>query len=210
MSEVPFRSALAHRSDRNEAVGLSIRMREIGDRAMIDLRGLTSDRRFMAGVQDVIGVPLPKNPRTSVTAGDLAVLWTSIDQWLITAQRARATPLADALREKLQASHCLITDMSDARSIFRLQGDNVREVLNKGTSVDFTSGELGAGVVRRILFAQVAAMVHAVSEGPDVIDLYVFRSYADHAWRYLLATAKEGARISLFGRQSVEPSAAPS
>jgi sarcosine oxidase subunit gamma len=205
MSEVSFRSALAHRGDRNEAAGLSIRMREISDRAMIDVRGLAGDRRFLAGVQDVIGISLPKSPRTSVTPDDLAVLWISIDQGLITARRSRATPLANALREKLQASHCLITDMSDARSIFRLEGDNVREVLNKGTSVDFTSGALGAGSVRRILFAQVAAMVHVVSEGPDVMDLYVFRSYADHAWGYLLATAREGARIKLFGRQTVTP-----
>jgi sarcosine oxidase subunit gamma len=205
MSEHPLRSALAHRSDRNGAVGLSVRMREVSDRAMIDVRGLTGDRKFMAGVQDVLGIGLPKTPRTSASVADLAVLWLSVDQWLITAGGSRATSLADALQEKLKGIHCLIADMSDARAIIRLEGDNVREVLNKGTSVDFTTGEHVAGTVRRILYAQVAAMVHVVSEQPDVMDLYVFRSYADYAWRYLLATAREGARVRLFGKQQGAP-----
>jgi sarcosine oxidase subunit gamma len=203
MSEHPSRSALAHRSDRSDAAGLSVRMREVSDRAMIDVRGLTSDRKFLAGVQDVLGIGLPKTPRTSASAADLAVLWLSVDQWLITAGRSRATSLADALQEKLKGIHCLIADMSDARAIFQLEGDNVREVLNKGTSVDFTTGEFVAGSVRRLRFAEIAAMVHVVSEHPDVMDLYVFRSYADYAWRFLLATAREGARIKLFGKQTV-------
>ena len=202
MSEPRTASPLAHRSDRGGALGLSVRMREVGDRAMIDMRGLTSERKFMAGAQDVLGFALPKSPRTSASADDVTALWLSVDQWLITAERSRGRTLADALQEKLRGSHCLIADMSDARAIFRLEGDNVREVLNKGSSVDFTSGRHGAGSVRRILFGQCAAMVHVVSEQPDVVDFYVFRSYADHAWRYLLATAREAAHIRLFGKQS--------
>ena len=202
MSEQVPLSPLAHRSDRHDALGLSIRLREVNDRAMIDVRGLAGDRKFMAGVQDALGFALPKAPRTSVNANGLTALWLSVDQWLILADRGRAAALADALRDKLAGSHCLVTDMSDARAIFRLEGDNVREVLNKGTSVDFTSAELMAGSVRRVLFGQAAALVHVVSADPDVIDLYVFRSFADYAWRYLQAVARTGARVRLFGNQS--------
>ncbi len=202
MSESAVESALAHRSDRGGAPGLSLRMREVNDRAMIDVRGLTSERKFLAGVQEVLGFALPRAPRASASTDDVTALWLSVDQWLITTPRGRGPALAEGLQEKLKGSHCLIADMSDARAIFRLEGDNVREVLNKGTSVDFTSGEHGAGSVRRILFAQIAAMVHVVSAHPDVMDFYVFRSYADYVWRYLLTTGRASARIRLFGRQT--------
>jgi sarcosine oxidase subunit gamma len=92
--------------------------------------------------------------------------------------------------------------MSDARAIFRLEGDAVRGVLNKGTSVDFTAAQYTAGSVRRILFAQVATLAHVVRQHPDVIDLYVFRSFAEHVWQYLLASAQEGAGLQLFARQT--------
>jgi len=40
-----------------------------------------------------------------------------------------------------------------------------------------------------------------VSEKPDVIDLYAFRSYANYAWDWLLANGRSAAAIRLFGRQ---------
>jgi sarcosine oxidase subunit gamma len=201
MSEHRRRSALAHRDDRHAAHGLSVRLREIADRAMIDVRGLTSDPDFMSRTESALGLTLPQTPRTSASRDGLTVLWLSVDQWLVTAPHGEAAELVSSLTEKLQGVHSLVADMSDARAIFRLEGDNVREVLNKGTSVDFTASEHVAGSVRRILFAQVAALTHVVSERPDVIDLYVFRSYADHVWRYILAVGRDGARIKLFGRQ---------
>jgi hypothetical protein len=56
--------------------------------------------------------------------------------------------------------------------------------------------------VRRLRFAEIAPLLHIVSEKPDVIDLYVFRSYADYAWDWLLANGRNGASIRPFGRQA--------
>ncbi|HKG74070.1 MAG TPA: hypothetical protein VKA79_07520, partial [Aestuariivirgaceae bacterium] len=60
------------------------------------------------------------------------------------------------------------------------------------------------GAVRRLRYAEIAALVHVIGREPDVMDLYVFRSYADYAWTYLTTTAREAARIQLFGRQRAE------
>ena len=50
---------------------------------MIDVRGSANDRKFMAAAKKVLGLDLPKAPRTSATWGDVKALWLSIDQWLI-------------------------------------------------------------------------------------------------------------------------------
>ncbi|HKG75617.1 MAG TPA: sarcosine oxidase subunit gamma family protein [Aestuariivirgaceae bacterium] len=199
MSEPVFHSALAARPEGSGAQGLSIALREIGDRGMIDLRGELKDESFSAAVSNAIGFALPSEPRTSRRQGETAALWLSTDQWLITAPRPVTGALHARLAVALGSVHSLCVDMSDARTILRLEGDNVVEVLNKGTSADFT--DLKEGAVRRLRYAEIAALVHVIGREPDVMDLYVFRSYADYAWTYLITTAREAARIQLFGRQ---------
>ena len=57
------------------------------------------------------------------------------------------------------------------------------------------------GGVRRMRFAEIAALLHVVEQ--DVFDVYVFRSYATYAWEFLLATAREPAKVKLFGKQTL-------
>jgi sarcosine oxidase subunit gamma len=204
MSEPEFRSALHHRPDRRGAQGVSITLKEIDDRGMIDVRGLSSDDKFTSAMRTVLGFELPLAARTSAGLGDVGALWLSIDQWLITVPRTDAPSLHARLLKALEGVHSLVVDMSDARTILRLEGDYVREVLNKGTSVDFSGSDMVEGTVRRLRYAEIAAMVHVLSTDPDAVDLYVFRSYADYAWNYLLATAKKAAHIKLFGRQNAD------
>ncbi len=180
---------------------LAVSIREIAGRGMIDLRGLTSDRKFMAAAKDVLGVDLPKAPRTSVTWGDIRVLWLSVDQWLVLTTADKADALTAALRKALGGIHSLATNVSDMRAVIRVEGAGAREVLMKGCSLDLLSGDYAAGTVRRMRFAEIAALLHVVED--DVFDIYVFRSYADYAWEFLLATCKDAAAVQLFGKQSL-------
>jgi sarcosine oxidase, subunit gamma len=75
------------------------------------------------------------------------------------------------------------------------------EVIMKGAPVDLTAPEFKPGTVRRLRFGEVAALVHMTSKDPDVIDLYVFRSYAVFAWDWLIATSPDAARVRLFAPQ---------
>lgn len=181
--------------DRKVPEGLSISMSEINNRGMIDLRGLPKDKKFMDATKSALGMDLPTTPRTSASKGDLVVLWMSVDQWLVTCPRKDVTALLAKLNDALEGIFSLAVDMSDARAIIRLEGDRVRETLMKGSAIDFTQPEYKAGTVRRMLFGEIAAMVHIVSDTPDVFDLMVFRSYAHHAWDWVGATALKGSEV---------------
>jgi sarcosine oxidase, subunit gamma len=197
MSELFIESPLAHREAPH---GLSIDLREIKDRGMIDVRGLTSDKKFMAAAKKVLGVDLPKMPRTSSSWGDVKCLWLSVDQWLVLCAKSKVDELISLLRAELAGVHSLVVDVSDMRAVMRLEGEGVREVLLKGSSLDLLSDDYKSGTVRRMRFAEIAALLHVV-EG-SVFDIYVFRSYADYVWEFLLATAREGSRVTLFGNQT--------
>jgi sarcosine oxidase, subunit gamma len=193
MVEIHFESALAHR---NEVTDLSIGMREMSDRGMIDLRGSASDRKFIAAVKKVLSVDLPKAPRTSAAWGDVQALWLSIDQWLILCPRAKADALAVELQDGLKGIHSLVVNVSDMRAIIRLEGEGVRETVMKGSSLDLLDGSYTPGTVRRMRFAEIAALLHVVES--NVIDVYVFRSYADYAWEFMLKAARKGSEVRLF------------
>ena len=196
MSELRNRTPLVHRS---ESSGLAVGMREIRDCGIIDLRGLAGDQAFMEAARSVLGADLPTAPRTSLSWGDIKILWLSIDQWLILCPGSKAPDIAAKLSKALAGIHSLIVDVSDMQAIIRLEGQGIREVLLKGASLDLMGRDYPPGTVRRLLFAEIAALIHVIEQ--DVIDLYVFRSYADYAWDFLLAAARAPAALRLFGTQ---------
>jgi sarcosine oxidase, subunit gamma len=193
MLELTTTSGLAHRAEEPE---LSISMREMAGRGMIDLRGLSSDRKFMSAVKNVLGFELPKSPRTSTTWGDMKALWLSVDQWLILCPGEKAASLLQQLNAALAGVHSLAVDVSSMRTVIRLEGEHVRTTIMKGTSFDLTHGDYGPGFVRRMKFAEVAALLHVIED--DVIEIYVFRSFADYAWEFLKKAARKGAEVRLF------------
>ena len=198
MSDAVHTSPLAHPGAHHGAADLSISMTGITDRGMIDLRGEATSVKFRQAARAALGVELPLKPRSSAAKGDVTVLWLSVDQWLICCARDKTGELVDTLRKKLGAVHSLAVDVSDARAIIRLQGDTAREVMMKGSSIDFTLPDYTAGLVRRLIFAEIAALAHIVSDTPCTIDIYVFRSYADYTWKWIEATAKPASIIGLF------------
>ena len=182
----------------------AVSVAEIVDRGMVDLRGDPGNGAFAAAVESVLGMSLPRQPRTSSAAGDLSVLWLSVDQWLVQGTRKRSGDLVRDLNLALGASPSLVVDMSDARTVLRLEGEGVRALLMKGAPVDLTAPEFARGTVRRLRFGELAAMAHMVGEAPDVVDLFVFRSYAAFAWEWLVATGSGTSQVKLF-----QPQAAP-
>ncbi len=193
MLEARFESALALRG---EPTTTYVSMREITTRGMIDLRGLPGDRKFMAAAKAVLGFDLPKAPRTSNSFGDVKVLWLSPDQWLVLCAREKAPSLAAEFAKATENTHALAVDVSDMRSIIRIEGEGSREVMMKGCSLDFTDADFTPGYVRRVRFAEIAALFTIVDA--STIDLYVFRSYANYAWDFLLKAARKGSEVGLF------------
>jgi sarcosine oxidase, subunit gamma len=195
MLELSSKSALAHRT---EPTDLAISIREITGRGMIDLRGHTSDRKFMTAVKGVLGFDLPKQPRTTTTWGDMRALWLSPDQWLILCSGDKAQALSEQLTKALEGVHSLAVNVSDMRAIIRIEGEHARTTLMKGTSIDLTHGDYTPSTVRRMRFAEIAALLHIVEN--NVIDIYVFRSYADYTWEWLLKAGRKGSEVRLFAR----------
>jgi sarcosine oxidase subunit gamma len=127
----------------------------------------------------VRGAPQPGFPiEPNTVRGD--VLWLGPDEWLVLGGREQDYPDAAAA-----------VDVSAARVVLTLEGDDVRDVLAQGCSLDLRPTSFEPGRCAQTLVARAEAVIHCT--GDDAFRLYVRPSLVPYlrAW---LADAIEGAR----------------
>lgn len=163
-------------------------IREIGPMGMVTMRakGLKSlDKAIKAAV----GVKTPAQRRIEVK-GDHACAWMSPDEYLLLMPYAEVPKALAALSKALAGEHHLAVDVSDARAVFRIEGDKADQVLRKLAPVDFD--HLAPGEVRRTRTAQVAAAMWWDGDGYTLV---CFRSVAAYVMGLLVHSAQPGSEI---------------
>jgi heterotetrameric sarcosine oxidase gamma subunit len=140
------------------------------------------------------GLAITATPNRAVTAGDLAVLWHGPGQWLVVRAPA-AAPLADELA-RLCGDAAAVVDLGHARTALRLDGEGVRDVLARGTSIDLRPARFAPGACALTALGKIGALLHVVA--PATIDVYVARSYA-HAFIEWLEHAARDIPIEFAG-----------
>jgi sarcosine oxidase subunit gamma len=172
------RGAVAARPDFRGA-----RLHERRGLGKVDLRGDPGDRSFMSAVGRSLDLLLPTEPCTSARQGDVCALWLGPDQWLVTCPRGEATDLITRLDDVLASVHAAATDVSSARTCFRLGGPNALDILAKGCPLDLDPRGVKSGYVAGSVLAKITALVHLAEDG--IVDLYFGRSFADYLWAWL-------------------------
>ena len=91
----------------------------------------------------------------------------------------------------MAGEHHLAVDVSDARAVFRIEGDRAADVLRKLSPVDFDT--LDPGELRRTRAAQVAAALWQQDGGYTLV---CFRSVAGYVMGLLTHSAQPGSELS--------------
>jgi sarcosine oxidase, subunit gamma len=163
-------------------------IREIGPLGMITLRakGLKS---LDKAIKAVTGTKTPTQRRIEVN-GDRASGWMSPDEYLLILPYAEVADAMAKLAKSLAGEHYLAVDVSDARAVFRIEGDKAADVLRKLSPVDFDT--LAPGELRRTRAAQVAAAIWKQDQG---FTLVCFRSVASYVMGLLTHSAHPGSEL---------------
>ena len=167
-----------------------VRVEDAGLCGMISLRGDLSDAKVKKACKDASGQAMPK-PR--LIAGDLngGIGWMSPDEALVLVPYAEAPAAAARMEIALKSVHGLVVEVSDARAVFTLRGEKVREVLAKVTPADVAS--LPVGELRRTRVAQVAGALWLSDE--TTAYLICFRSVATYMFELLSRSAMPGSEV---------------
>jgi sarcosine oxidase, subunit gamma len=158
-------------------------IREIGPLGMITLRakGLKSlDKAIKAAV----GTKVPTQRRIEI-AGEKACGWMSPDEYLLVMPYAEVPKALAAIAKALAGQHHLAADVSDARAVFRVEGESADTIISRLSPVDLPN--LPAGELRRTRAAQVAAALWRQDDG---ITLVAFRSVARYVFDILANAAR--------------------
>jgi sarcosine oxidase subunit gamma len=163
-------------------------IREIGPLGMITLRA-KGVKALEKAVKAITGTKLPATRRIEVN-GDRACGWMSPDEYLLVMPYAEVTEALAKVAKSLVGEHHLAVDVSDARAIFRIEGDKAADVLRKLSPVDFDT--LEPGELRRTRAAQVAAAIWQQDGGYTLV---CFRSVADYVMGLLSHSAQPGSEL---------------
>ena len=166
------------------------KIREIGPLGMISLRAKSDLPGLAAAVQAATGCDLPLQRRI-VTDGANAAGWMSPDEYLLILPYAQTAAAMAALAEALHEKHHLAVVVSDARAVFRIEGDKADQVIAKLCPVDLDT--LAPGELRRTRAAQVAAAFWRDETG---FTLVCFRSVASYVMGLLTHSAQVGSELS--------------
>jgi sarcosine oxidase, subunit gamma len=164
-------------------------IREIGPVGMITLRAKPS-KTLDKAIKAAIGLKPPSERRIEIV-GDKACGWMSPDEYLLVLPYGDVATALAAIAKAFGAEHHLAVDVSDARAVFRIEGDRANQVLRKLVPADLE--RLAPGELRRTRAAQVAVAFWQRDAGYNVV---CFRSVAGYVMGLLTNAAQPGSELS--------------
>lgn len=81
-----------------------------------------------------------------------------------------------------------VSDQSGSYAVFRLRGGGVRQLLQRGASIDFHQSRFAAGSVATTVIAHIGVVIHQTDDTPSY-DVAIFRSFAGSSRRWLYQSA---------------------
>ena len=170
-----------------EKNGISIEELPFVDK--INLRGNTEDRVFMSNTGSVLDILIPTEPNTKIENKNLQVIWLSPNEWLLNfIYNENFTRIFENLSNKLNPENTSITDISESKTIIRVEGIKTTELLRKFLILDIDSILNSNSKVAQTIFVKVPILIvrnHNTQETQS-FDIHLNRSHTNYLKDLLL------------------------
>lgn len=166
---------------------------ELSPHGMITLRGDLKSAAVRKGAKAVAFVDVPA-PLSCNSVENNGIAWMSPDELLVMCPYADVPQALESLNKAFGKHHALAVNVSDARTMFRIQGPHAREVLAKLAPVDLDPTVFTIGAFRRTRLAQVPAAFWMRDQ--DAFQLICFRSHARYVFDLLRTAAAPGSWVN--------------
>ena len=119
------------------------------------------------------GLRLP-NPLKVKYNSSTRILWIGPDNWLVISDKKN---ISDTFKNDFTDKDFAITDLSHSRTIIEIEGNNVREVIKKGSPLNIN--ELGEGDCSNSVFHAITITLDFIADNPQVIRVLALRSFGE-------------------------------
>ena len=155
----------------------------------INLRGNSTDRIFMSNTGSVLDILIPTEPNTKIENKNLQVIWLSPNEWLLNfIYNENFTRIFENLSNKLNPENTSITDISESKTIIRVEGIHTTELLRKFLILDIDSILNSNSKVAQTIFVKVPILIVRNHKDQDTqsFDIHLNRSHTTYLKDLLL------------------------
>ena len=155
----------------------------------INLRGNSKDREFISNTGSVLDILIPTEPNSKIENSNYQVIWLSPNEWLISfLNDNHFAKIFEELNIKLNPEKTSITDISENKTIIRVEGNNTIELLRKFMVIDIDSVLNSNLKVAQTIFVKIPILIirNHTDEDKQSFDIYVNRSHATYLKDLLL------------------------
>ncbi len=170
-----------------EKNGISIE--EIPFVGKINLRGKSNDKDFLSNAGSVLEILLPLEPNTKIENNKFQVIWLSPNEWLINFfNNDIFNEKLNKLKNKLNPKKTSVTDISENKTVIRIGGDNVDELLRKFMVLDIQTVLEDNSKVAQTIFVKIPILIISNFQKEQMLcyDIHVNRSHTNYLTKLLL------------------------
>ena len=146
----------------------------------INLRGNSKDKEFLSNIGSILEVVIPLEPNTKIQNKNFQIVWLSPNEWLINFfNNDIFTETLIKFKNKLNPEKSSITDISENKTIIRIVGVKVNQLLRKFMILDIDKVLHNNSKVAQTIFVKIPILIirnHDHNEKQSY-DIHVNRSH---------------------------------
>ncbi len=155
----------------------------------INLRGNTKDRDFLSNAGSVLDVLIPTEPNKIIRNKELQIIWLSPNEWLLSfLKNENFIKIFNELNIKLNPEKTSITDISENKTIIRVEGDKTTELLRKFMILNIDEALEDNLKVAQTIFVKIPILIirNHLNGDEQSFDIHVNRSHTTYLRDLLL------------------------
>jgi len=166
---------------------------ELSNIHKINLRGNSLDKNFINNVEKILDTLLPTEPNTSNGNGKLKIIWLSPNEWLVEIYQPKDFERTMSnLENTLNSQNTAVTNVTENRTILKLNGINLYKLLSKFMIIDLDKVLNKKSSVAQTIFIKLPILIirnHKKNEEQS-INLHANRSHAQYIINLLVDGSK--------------------
>ncbi len=114
------------------------------------------------------------------------ILWSAPRTWLIVSNKEK---IIDIIKKNCNEKDFAITDISHSRTVIQIKGLQSREVLKKGSPINFN--EFSVDKCAGTIFHGISIVIDSISDKPDTFNILTLRSFGESFYHHITDAALE-------------------
>jgi len=131
-------------------------------------------------------VEIPEQISSVKSNKEIRILSIAPRTWLILSSKEN---IIENIKKICKETDFAITDISHSRAIIQIKGPQAKEVLKKGSPINFNEFNVNKSV--GTVFNGITLIIDSISQEPDTFNLFVLRSFGESFYHHITDAALE-------------------